>query len=148
MTTKMVNEIKKEWVENIKKAVAELALSTEKPQNVAVGRLVYPTEAGIPVQIDVIVPKGERFRGTFRPYDGYLMAEDWEYEAEYRTAPVKPQLKDEWLAKLGPMLGSDDYFCTDVLTVGCSELSFPVLDPDRNEIYVNVKITNPKGKRA
>lgn len=59
------------------------------------------------------------------------------------------EIKEKWLNMLAEIIASEKYCYTDALRVGPNELSFPVLnnDQDREEIFVNISVTVPKGVR-
>lgn len=58
---------------------------------------------------------------------------------------MRTKIRDSILEKVAGFLEKE--YDSDVLSVGSGEISMPSIDDDGNEIFVNVKISIPRGTR-
>lgn len=139
MTTKEQNRIKAEWLTMLEKLFTEKGYNVERATNSKIKLTNYNN-----VALTITIPKGMRTAGGFIEYDGYMAATDFEIENENKTQSRTSGPREHIMSILTEELTKEEYLYTDALIVGNCELSFPVLDIDRNEIFVNIEISVPK----
>lgn len=133
MTTNEVKRIKNEWVAMLEKILTENNFNIINKGT----KITFSDENGNVFNVGVTIPKGMRTAGGFVEYDGYMAAADYEIEKGKERSETRLNV----LKTLCNAIASEPYMYTDILYVGNGEASFPVLDIDRNEIFVNVNLS-------